>query len=355
MRPRRLWRGSPSCRQPPSGAAASAAARLLGGAPPGAPAAGRLATNAWLREPTPQRCTREDLSCAGTDPRWVIRVSNRGDVRQCVVGDEGYRNMHDHQDADPADRFTMRQDPQVGQPQDERHQYGQPDEQPPRVRRDASHDRPRDTGKGHANDRELGVVGELEVLESSGRGEDRDPDSDQDRIRYQRGSVRGDQSYQPASYRWLLRACIQVDLENPEPPRTAAGSLSTASSSMAPERPGDDSSREDQSGIRPTAPGGSCSLPGVLGGEARRVLRWPAPARSGATATSRGEDAGPSLYGVGVASKPSLGGHSNSFPPALGHGPASHAGPTSVRRWRTLPPPTRARPRPEPRCRKRRR
>ena len=101
--------------------------------------------------------------------------------------------MHQHQNADSADRFTMDQNPQIRYPKNERHQDGQSEEQPARLRGDSGDGWLADTGDRHSDQGQLPEVGHLEVHEASRGGEDRRPDSDEDRFRDERTHVCHDQ------------------------------------------------------------------------------------------------------------------------------------------------------------------
>jgi len=112
-------------------------------------------------------------------------------MHQQVVGDQGDRDVHEHEHGDPLGRLAHVQDVEVGQQQDQGHQDGQAEEQPPRRRADPRHDRPGHARDDHAGHGQLGIVGELEVREIPGAGENGFADDDQDGVGRQRSGDRG--------------------------------------------------------------------------------------------------------------------------------------------------------------------
>ena len=74
---------------------------------------------------------------------------HRGQVHQQVVGDQGDGHVHRHEHQDGLRRLPLMPDVDVGQQKHERHDDGQPEEQPARRRAAARHDRPGRTGDEH--------------------------------------------------------------------------------------------------------------------------------------------------------------------------------------------------------------
>jgi hypothetical protein len=71
---------------------------------------------------------------------------------QGVVRHHRDRQVHDHQHRHRLNRLAQVEDPQVGQPQDERDGDRHPEEQPARRGADPGDDRPRRAGDQHAED-----------------------------------------------------------------------------------------------------------------------------------------------------------------------------------------------------------
>jgi Periplasmic binding proteins and sugar binding domain of LacI family len=109
-------------------------------------------------------CGRRNGDARRADGSALLRISpDSGDVHQAVVRHERDGEVHNHQHRHRLNRLAQVQDPQVGQPQDEHDRDCHPEEQPARRGADPGDDRPGHTRDQHADDGQLGVVGELEV------------------------------------------------------------------------------------------------------------------------------------------------------------------------------------------------
>src|SRR5580693_6138898 len=135
------------------------------------------------------------------------------DAHQGVVGDERDRQVHDEQEPDRLAGLPAGQDVDVGQPEHQRDEDGHAEEHPPRLRGDTRGDRPGDAGDDHADHRQLGVIGELEVRVPLGAGKDGLGDDDEDRVGKQRTDDRrhGRDHHPRAGGLAVLRREIEVD------------------------------------------------------------------------------------------------------------------------------------------------
>jgi len=100
------------------------------------------------------------LACLWTNWRYM---------HKCVVGNESDGEVHGHQYSDRIGWLTPRQQPQVRDIENERHDDREAKKEPPRRGANPCHDRPRGTRNDDTDDGQLRVVGELEMCVTPGR------------------------------------------------------------------------------------------------------------------------------------------------------------------------------------------
>jgi DME family drug/metabolite transporter len=105
-----------------------------------------------------------------------------GQVDEAAVRDHGDGQVHQEEDGDRPGRLSEHEDVHVREPQDQGHRHGHAQEEPAGRGANPGDDGPGHAGDNHADHRQLGVVGKLEVRVAPRGGEDGLSDDDQERV-----------------------------------------------------------------------------------------------------------------------------------------------------------------------------